>query len=85
MEHPENVDLAILNTSEAWIVDPEKFLSKARNTPLRRMACHRASAGDHHRLHAGIQPHSLTADSNRRKPAVSGGQTHERKYHAWIV
>ena len=31
---PENVDLAILNTSEAWTVDPEKFLSKARNTPF---------------------------------------------------
>jgi dihydroorotase len=34
VEHPENVDLAILNTSEAWTVDPEKFLSKARNTPF---------------------------------------------------
>ncbi|KLN83106.1 dihydroorotase PyrC [Bifidobacterium bifidum] len=53
---------------------------------LRRMACHRASAGDHHRLHAGIQPHSLTADSNRpANPPSAAGQTHERKYHAWIV
>ena len=26
--------IAILNTSEAWTVDPEKFLSKARNTPF---------------------------------------------------
>ena len=33
-EHPENVALAILNTSEAWTVDPEKSLSKARNTPF---------------------------------------------------
>ncbi len=34
VEHPENVDLAILNTSEAWTCRPEKFLSKARNTPF---------------------------------------------------
>ena len=32
--HPENVDLVVLDTTEEWIVDPEKFHSSARNTPF---------------------------------------------------
>ena len=32
--HPENVDLVVLDTTEEWIVDPEKFRSSARNTPF---------------------------------------------------
>ncbi|KAB8289464.1 dihydroorotase [Bifidobacterium ramosum] len=34
VEHPENVDLVILNTKESWTVDPEQFHSAARNTPF---------------------------------------------------
>lgn len=34
VEHPESVNLAILDTARAWTVDPERFHSKARNTPF---------------------------------------------------
>lgn len=34
VEHPELVDLVILNTNERWTVDPEAFHSAARNTPF---------------------------------------------------
>ena len=55
------------------LLPPQKFLSKARNTPFGGWHVTGPSAGDRHQLHAGIQPHSLTADSNRLQPAVSGG------------
>lgn len=34
VEHPENVNLVILNTTQEWTVDPEAFHSAARNTPF---------------------------------------------------
>lgn len=34
VEHPESVNLVILDTDRAWTVDPERFHSKARNTPF---------------------------------------------------
>lgn len=34
MEHPESVNLVILDTDRSWTVDPERFHSKARNTPF---------------------------------------------------
>ena len=34
VEHPELVDLNILNTTEQWSIDAGRFLSKARNTPF---------------------------------------------------
>lgn len=34
VEHPELVDLAVLDTAGAWTVDPERFHSRARNTPF---------------------------------------------------
>ena len=34
VEHPENVDLVVLDTDATWTVDPEAFHSKARNTPF---------------------------------------------------
>ena len=33
-EHPENVDLVLINTKERWTVNAESFHSKARNTPF---------------------------------------------------
>ena len=32
--NPESVGLVVLNTDEQWTVDPERFHSKARNTPF---------------------------------------------------
>lgn len=34
VEHPESVNLVILDTDRSWTVDPERFHSKARNTPF---------------------------------------------------
>lgn len=34
VEHPESVDLVLIDTSRPWTVDPEQFHSKARNTPF---------------------------------------------------
>ena len=34
VEHPESVNLVILDTDRPWTVDPERFHSKARNTPF---------------------------------------------------
>ena len=34
VEHPETVDLVILDTSRHWTVDKNRFHSKARNTPF---------------------------------------------------
>ena len=34
VEHPETVDLTILDTSRHWTVDKNRFHSKARNTPF---------------------------------------------------
>lgn len=34
VEHPENVNLVILDTAQEWTVDPEAFHSAARNTPF---------------------------------------------------
>lgn len=33
-EHPDSVDLVILDTKRRWTVEPERFLSRARNTPF---------------------------------------------------
>ncbi len=33
-EHPENVDLVLINMREKWVVDANSFHSKARNTPF---------------------------------------------------
>ena len=32
--NPESVGLVVLNTAEQWTIDPERFHSKARNTPF---------------------------------------------------
>lgn len=34
VEHPESVNLVILDTDRSWTVEPERFHSKARNTPF---------------------------------------------------
>ena len=34
VEHPDGVDLVVLDTRADWTVDPERFHSKARNTPF---------------------------------------------------
>lgn len=34
VEHPEQVDLVILNENEHWTITPENFYSTARNTPF---------------------------------------------------
>lgn len=34
VEHPESVNLVILDTDRPWTVEPERFHSKARNTPF---------------------------------------------------
>lgn len=34
VDSPETVDLVVLGTNREWIVDPEQFHSKARNTPF---------------------------------------------------
>ena len=34
VEHPESVSLVILDTDRPWTVEPERFHSKARNTPF---------------------------------------------------
>ncbi|PWG59195.1 dihydroorotase [Bifidobacterium catulorum] len=34
VEHPESTDLVVLDTKTTWTVDPERFHSKARNTPF---------------------------------------------------
>lgn len=34
VDHPESVDLVLLDTNEQWTVDPEQFHSNARNTPF---------------------------------------------------
>lgn len=34
LDHPELVDAVILNTNQSWQVEPERFYSKARNTPF---------------------------------------------------
>ena len=34
VDDADNVDLVVLNTAEEWTVDPERFHSKARNTPF---------------------------------------------------
>ena len=34
VEHPESVNLVILDTDRLWTVEPERFHSKARNTPF---------------------------------------------------
>ncbi|NMM94292.1 dihydroorotase [Bifidobacterium oedipodis] len=34
VESPEDVDLVVLGTDQAWTVNPEQFHSKARNTPF---------------------------------------------------
>ncbi|MBW3088251.1 amidohydrolase family protein [Bifidobacterium sp. 82T24] len=34
VEHPETADFVVLDTNAAWKVDPERFHSKARNTPF---------------------------------------------------
>lgn len=34
VEHPESVNLTLLDTARAWTVEPERFHSKARNTPF---------------------------------------------------
>ncbi len=34
VEHPESVNLVLLDTSREWTVDPEQFHSRARNTPF---------------------------------------------------
>lgn len=33
-EHPESIDLAILDTNASWTINPEEFKSQARNTPF---------------------------------------------------
>ena len=73
VEHPENVDLAILNTSEAWTVDPEKFLSK----PATRPSADGMSPGVRWRPSSAPRWYSAAFTDGRfepaRKPAVSGG------------
>lgn len=34
VEHPESVNLVVLDTDRSWTVEPERFHSKARNTPF---------------------------------------------------